>query len=121
MSTEKTFSQEIIQKANKTVSITDDLGRIIVLRKPKLSHYLNLIKSLGKLAENQTYVDHVTIFSAVVSIDGNLISLKAPIDIDWLVLELEKSDNALLELIKAVKDNFSDISNEGGFSEELKK
>ena len=66
---EQSFSQEIIAKANKTVTITDDLGRIIVLRKPKFSSYLNLLKALGaELSKNQAYVDNVSIISTVVSI-----------------------------------------------------
>lgn len=116
-----TLSQEIINNANKTVNVKDDLGREIVLRKPKYSHYLNLLKALGNLANNEAYVKHVTIFSAVVSIDGQPQPLNSAIDLDHLVKVLEKSDNALELIIEAVALNFTDTMNAGEFQDQLKK
>lgn len=119
---EETLSQQIIKNANKTVSITDDLGRVIVLRKPKFSNHLNLLKALGtELSKNQAYVDNVSIVSTVVSIDGQPMPLKGNVDIDHLILELERSDNALPLVAQAVVENFSDFTTLEEHKEAVKK
>jgi len=105
----ETLSQEIIRKANRTVSITDDLGRVIVIRKPKFSNHLSLLKALGpELCDNKAYVDTVGIVSTVVSINGEPVYLKSQVDVDFLVKNLEESDNALPLIAEAVIENFTD-------------
>jgi hypothetical protein len=118
----ETLSQSIIKKANKTISIVDDLGRTIVLKKPKFSNYLNLLKALGtELSKNQAYVDNVSLVSTVVSINDQPMPLKTPIDIDYLIAELEKSDDALPLVAQAVMENFSDIKTIEEHAEAVKK
>src|SRR6185312_3898912 len=105
----ETLSQEIIRKANRTVSITDDLGRVIVIRKPKFSNHLSLLKALGpELCDNKAYVDTVGIVSTVVSINGEPVYLKSQVDVDFLVKNLEERDNALPLIAEAVIENFTD-------------
>lgn len=109
MSTE-TLSQEIIKNANKTVSITDDLGRVIVLKRPKFSSYLNLLKALGpQLSENKAYVDNVGVISTVVSINNEPMPIKTLVDIDFLIGTLEQSEDALPKIAAAVMENFTDV------------
>lgn len=119
---EETLSKEIIKKANRTITIEDDLGRRIVLRKPKWSNYLNLLKALGtELSKNQAYVDNVSIVSTVVSIDEQPMPLKSTLDIDKLIEELEKSDNALPLVAQTVIENFSDIKTIEEHNDAVKK
>lgn len=119
---EETLSQAIIKKANKTITITDDLGRSIILRKPKFSSYLNLLKALGnELSKNQAYVDNVSIVSTVVSIDGQPTPLKSSVDIDHLINDLEKSDDALPLIAQTVMENFSDALSPEEHKEAVKK
>lgn len=122
MTENTTLSQEIIKKANKTITITDDLGRVIVLKKPKWSSYLNLLKALGTdLSKNQAYVDNVSIISAIVSINDQPMPLKSIVDIDYVIAELEKSDDALPLIAQAVMENFSDIKSLEEHNEAVKK
>lgn len=122
MTEQTTLSQEIIKKANKTVSVTDDLGRNIVLKKPRYSTYLDLIKAIGpELAKNEAYLQHISLLATVVSIDGQPMPLKSIIDIDYLVKILEESDNALSVISKAVVETFASSGNEEEHKEALKK
>jgi hypothetical protein len=119
---EETLSQQIINKANKTVSIVDDLGRTIVLKKPKFSAYLDLLKALGsELSKNEAYVQNVSILSTVVSIDGKASTLKAVVDVDFLIRKLEESDDALPKISQAVIEHFSDFKTQSEYEEEIKK
>jgi hypothetical protein len=119
---EETLSQSIIKKANKTISIVDDLGRTIVLKKPRYSSYLDLIKAVGsELAKNEAYLQHVSLLATVVSIDGQPMPLKNLIDIDHLVKVIEESEDALPKISKAVVEAFTDHVNQEEHNEALKK
>jgi hypothetical protein len=118
----ETLSQEIISKANKTVTITDDLGRTFVLKKPRYSSYLNLIKAVGsELAKNEAYLQHVSLLATVVSIDGQPMPLKNLIDIEHLVKVIEESDDALSKISKAVVEAFTEHADQEEHNEALKK
>lgn len=120
--TNETLSQEIIKKSNQTVTVTDDLGREIVLKKPKWSSYLNLLKALGtELSKNQAYIDNVSVISTIVSIDGNPVTLKSAVDIDYTIQMLEKSDNALPLVVQTVIKEFNEHSTQEARNEALKK
>src|SRR5208337_2560396 len=124
-----TFSEEVISKSNKTITVTDSLGRIITLRKPKFSHYLDLLKALGpELSKNSTYFENVAICSAVVSIhdpqDSSAlvpVNLRTPLDIDFLVRDLEKSDDAFIKVAEAISSNFSDYKSVEEYKNTIKK
>ncbi len=118
----ETLSQEIIRKSNRTVSVTDDLGRIIVVKKPKFSAHLNLLKALGpSLSENKAYVDTVGIVSTVVSVNGEPFSIKSLVDIDFMIGLLEQSENALPKIAEAVIENFTEIATLEEHSKAAKK
>ncbi len=118
----ETISQEIIRNSNKTITVTDDLGRVIVLRKPKLSSHLQLLKALGgQLSQNQAYVETVGIVSTIVSIDGQPEFVKALVDVEFLIRKLEESDDALEKIAKAVMENFVDIKSKEEYDSEVKK
>jgi hypothetical protein len=119
---EETLSQSIIKKANKTVTITDDLGRVIVLKKPRYGSYLDLIKAIGpELAKNEIYLQHISLLATVVSVDGQPMPIKSLIDIDHLVKVLEESDDALPKISKAVVDAFTEHTTQEEHNEALKK
>jgi hypothetical protein len=119
---EETLSNQIISKANKTITITDDIGRSIVLKKPRYSSYLELIKAIGpELSKNETYLQHVSLLATIVSIDGQPMPLKNQIDIDYLVKKIEESDNALPLISRAVVKEFTEHDNQEEHNEALKK
>lgn len=117
-----TISKEIKKNANQTVTITDDLGREIVIGKPSFSLHLKLLKALGpELAKNTAYVENVAGIVAVKSIDGQPVPVKTDADIEMLVSQLEQSDNALELIIEAIVKNFTDVSNPEEIKEQVKK
>jgi hypothetical protein len=119
---EETLSQQIIKKANQTVSITDDLWRVIVLKKPRYSAYLDLIKAVGPdLSKNEAYLQHVSLLATVISIDGEPMPLKALVDIEHLVKKIEESDDALSKISKAVVDTFTENVSPEAYKVALKK
>jgi hypothetical protein len=118
----ETLSQQIISKANKMVTITDDLGRLIVLKKPRYSNYLNLIKAIGpELSKNEAYLQHISLLSTVVSIDNQPMPLNSLNEIDFLVLKLEESNDALGKISKALVEEFNDASTAEEHKDALKK
>lgn len=122
MSETKTISEEIIKKSNTTITVIDDLERSIVIRKPKYSHYLNLVKALGAdLAKNSTYVELVGIVCALVSIDGEQMPMNSLVEINHIINKLEKSDNALAIIAEAVSANFTEFKTVTEYSEAVKK
>lgn len=119
---EETLSQKIISKANQTVSIIDDLGRTIVLKKPRYSGYLDLIKAIGpELAKNDAYLQHISLLATVVSIDGEPMPIKSTVDIDHLVKIIEESEDALAKISKAVVETFAGSLSQEEHKEALKK
>lgn len=117
----KTKTQEIIDKSNRRVTITDSLGRKIVLKNPKYSAYIDLLEALGNnLANNKAYVDAIAIVTYVVSINEIPQPLNTPLEIKMLVRDLEKSD-ALERIALAVKEHFSNELSEEEVMQHLKK
>ena len=63
-------SEQIVRSANEEFSVTDSLGRSIVLKKPGVLAQFDLIEALGDLAKNDVYRMMCIPAIYVVSIDG---------------------------------------------------
>lgn len=63
-------SQQLIKQAIQEHSITDRMGRKIVLRKPPTLSQFRLIEAVGDSARNQTYMAMILPLNYVSSIDG---------------------------------------------------
>lgn len=62
----------MISAAASIVTVTDERGRKIGIRKPSLLDRMRLIEGLGALAENGAYLNHAVMLAAVTSIDGSV-------------------------------------------------
>lgn len=67
-----TPSEAVVRAANEEFSITDSLGRTIVLKKPGVLAQFDLIEALGDLAKNDVYRVMCIPAIYVVSIDGSV-------------------------------------------------
>lgn len=65
-----TPSEQIVRAANEEFSVTDSLGRVIVLKKPGVLAQFDLIEALGDLAKNDVYRVMCIPAIYVISIDG---------------------------------------------------
>lgn len=65
-----TPSEQIVKAANEEFSVTDSLGRVIVLKKPGVLAQFDLIEALGELAKNDVYRIMCIPAIYVVSING---------------------------------------------------
>jgi hypothetical protein len=65
-----TPSEQIVRAANEEFSVTDSLGRTLVLKKPSVLAQFDLIEALGDLAKNDVYRVMCIPAIYVVSIDG---------------------------------------------------
>lgn len=67
-----TPSEQIVRAANEEFSVTDSLGRVIVLKKPGVLAQFDLIEALGELAKNDVYRIMCIPAIYVVSINGEV-------------------------------------------------
>jgi hypothetical protein len=71
----ETPSTQIVRAAAKTVDVTDELGRVITLKKPSPLDNLDFAKAAGAGAEgvNQVYLSMIGHLKYVAAIDGEPI------------------------------------------------
>jgi hypothetical protein len=67
----KTPTEEVLQAATQPFSVTDSIGRVIILKKPGILAQFDLIEALGELAKNDVYRMMCIPAIYVQSIDGN--------------------------------------------------
>ncbi|SDR37657.1 hypothetical protein SAMN05443245_5250 [Paraburkholderia fungorum] len=65
-----TPTQEVLRATSEEFSVTDSLGRVIVLKKPGVLAQFDLIEALGDLAKNDVYRVMCIPAIYVMSIDG---------------------------------------------------
>lgn len=71
--TVSTPSDELIAKANASVTVTDEKGRVITLKKPSVLTQYRLVEILGDSASNLVYMNMVMPLIFVSAIDGDLV------------------------------------------------
>lgn len=84
----KTPTEHITQKTMKPVTITDSLGRIIVLQRPSVLKTMDIMDFLGEKSGNQGYLGVVFPFFFVTSISGIPQFLNSMLDLKALAEQL---------------------------------
>lgn len=118
----QTVSQEIINDANKEISVDDARGRKIVLKKPSFRSQFKLTEVLGAdLSKNEALRGMYFPLYYVHSIDGDSnIFLNSKLDLDALIDRLEEEGYSAVA--KGIMDNFSlNLNNEGEIKDQIKK
>ncbi|MDE2354944.1 MAG: hypothetical protein KGL17_07975 [Betaproteobacteria bacterium] len=70
-------SEEVVAKAAAEVSVTDDRGRTIKLRRPGVIAQFRLVEILGDTAKNEVYMSMVLPVIFVTAIDDDPVSQPA--------------------------------------------
>ena len=117
-----TPSEEIINSKNILHEITDERGRSITLKQPKLVDQYKFIRVLGKDSENAVFAQIVTPLLWVKSIDDVPFSMPSSLNEIWAAVDRldEEGIDAINEFVKKLAIELSE-SNEGEAKEDLKK
>ncbi len=110
---------EISQDKKKSITITDQLGRVIELRKPSVLDQYRIVEILGgELSSNQVYMGMIIPLLFVYSIDGITVVFSKKTELEGLIKRLDEEGINLV--VKAVNENFN-ISNFEEEKEKIKK
>jgi len=98
-------SEQLIQAAKATVSITDNKGRAILLRKPRPLALIRFVEMIGgHAASNEVYMGMVMPLIYVETVDGNPVSVSTKMQFEALVQELD--EDGIVAVQKGVQGNF---------------
>jgi hypothetical protein len=113
-------SQQAVANANKTVTITDERGRKIVLKRPGVLAQYRLIEVLGaEAAANTTYVNMVLPLIFVAKIEGeDVLQPVRKAEIDALIKQLD--DDGVAAVMEGVQRHFA-APNPDGDRDAVKK
>lgn len=101
----ETPSQEVVAKAVTEVTVTDENGRSITLKKPGVLAQFRLVEMLGDSASNAAYVGMVLPLIYVTAIDGDAVSrITTKIGLDGLIQRLD--EEGVVAVAKGVQANF---------------
>jgi len=91
VATEATPSQEVVQRANKSVTVTDTGGRVIVVKRLAPLQRMRLLEILGpQLSQNEAYFGQAALAAAVRSIDGEQVPFpSSKRELEALVVRLD--------------------------------
>ena len=118
----KTATQEIIEKANKIVTLIDDFGREINIKQPSIILETRLLEILGNSAQNVPLLNYYAPLLYIVTLDKlpfTIGSTRQEID-----AALERLDRVgLKKVVVGIQENFSEnnLSNEKEAKEAIKK
>lgn len=87
--TEVKNSATDVNQKNKELTTVDENGKRYVLQRPSFLKGLNLLKSLGDLANNKAYYDQVYCLSWIKSIDDVPVVLNSQLEIDALCQRID--------------------------------
>lgn len=119
LSVNDTPSAQVVAQARAEVSVKDDRGREIVLRKPGVLAQYRLIEAIGESASNRVYLAMVMPLNYVASIDGDSVDiLTTKRQIEALIQRL--GDEGVDAVIAGVNANFGIVDPEAE-QESLKK
>lgn len=101
-------SDQIIKKAAAEVSVTDERGRVIKLKKPGVLAQYRLVEILADSARNEVYMGMVLPLIYVVSIDDEPVfqpSRKS--EVEALIQQLD--EDGIAAIMAGVQENFGRI------------
>ncbi len=110
----KTVTQE-----NKGHTVTDDTGRVIVIKKPNVLKEFKLIEILGNgLSQNIVYMNMAGALLYIESIDGILVSVNSKLELEALISRLDTV--GVNAVIFAVHEHFG-VKEKEEVEEKIKK
>ena len=115
----QTPTQEAVAAAQKTVTVKDDRGRAIVLRKPQVLAQYRLVLALEERAKNEVYMGMVLPLIFVGSIDGDPVS--PPLrqsDVDALIQRLD--EDGINAVMQGVQEHFGQGATDPATKESIK-
>src|SRR5574340_1204561 len=113
-----TPSAEVVAKAVAETSVTDALGRVITLKKPRILAQYQLIEILGDSAKNEVYWTMTFPLIFVVAIDGDAVSMPMnKREVEALISRLD--DEGVSAVVHGVQEHFGQ-SNPEQDKEQLK-
>ena len=118
----QTPSEQITSTVRAEISVTDETGRVIVIRRPSLLSEFDLYKALGDAASNTAYMSMAVPLLHVKSIDGVIINPpKSSLQVDSLITKLDRAGwSALFEGMKELHADASAPQSVEAAPEELK-
>ncbi len=97
---------DLVAKAVQEHTVTDNLGRDIVLRKPGVLAQYNIVKIVGQASSNEVYMAMVMPLIYVASINGEKVPTpKSQLEIDALIQRLD--EEGIEAVMKGVEENFT--------------
>jgi hypothetical protein len=98
-------SSEIIKKKiSRTATVSDELGRVIVIKYLGPLDRMRLVKLVGQDAKNEIYMGYAVLASAVSKIDDDDVSVSTLREIEFLVERL--GDEGLNAVGEGYQKNF---------------
>jgi hypothetical protein len=121
---EKTANPEKIsdQDEEKTVQVSDRVGRVFVLKRPPFLDEFKWVEALGQLSENRTYMGMISVLQFIFSIDGERVfAPTSKLKVDALIKRVGRETYA--DIAEALFKNFFHNSDGKAFTEvdEVKK
>lgn len=115
-------SEKLIQAGNKTVTVTDAQGRVIVLKKPDPLANLDFAKAAGSGADgiNMLYLSEVAHLKYVASIDDDVVVTPGS-DGELRALYKRLGENGNLACAKGVAEHFIGQAAAGENANDIKK
>lgn len=99
----RTPTQEMSVEANKTVTVQDERGRTITLKKPGIVQYFRMMKMVGDYPQRYINLAYPLLF--VTSIDGDPVSFpNSEAEIDALIVRL--GDDGVASVLVSVAENW---------------
>jgi len=98
-------SDQIVQQANAEVTVSDERGRVIKLKKPGVLAQFRLIEALGETAKNEVYMGMVLPLIFVTSIDDDPVYQPASKrEVEALIQRLD--EDGIAAVLQGVQENF---------------
>ncbi|HDR9003054.1 hypothetical protein [Burkholderia vietnamiensis] len=115
----ETPSQQLIKKADASVTIDTPNGLQVTLRKPGVLSQFRLVKMLGEAAKNQVYVGMVLPITYITGIDGKPVNYpNNEREIEALITRLD--EDGVTAVMQAVDEHFGAQSKPEEIREEVK-
>lgn len=115
----ETPSQQLINKADASVTIDTPNGLQVTLRKPGVLSQFRLVKMLGEAAKNQVYVGMVLPITYITGIDGKPVNYpNNEREIEALITRLD--EDGVTAVMQAVDEHFGAQSKPEEIREEVK-
>ncbi|HEF4743302.1 hypothetical protein KTE60_11625 [Burkholderia multivorans] len=115
----ETPSQQLIKKADASVTIDTPNGMKVTLRKPGVLSQFRLVKMLGEAAKNQVYVGMVLPITYITGINGTPVNYpNNEREIEALITRLD--EDGVTAVMQAVDEHFGAQSKPEEVREEIK-